>query len=63
MENYIVRIYSRDDRDPEKVKGSLESIEHESRRTFKTWHELHAMLLEPRNSLDLTGSGESSGAR
>ena len=44
MENYIVRIYKRDGSDPDKVKGSLESVENETQLPFTTMRNLRAML-------------------
>lgn len=44
MENYIVRIYRRDEDDPEKVTGMLESVEHETRESFHSINALQALL-------------------
>ncbi len=44
VENYIVRIYKRDGSDPDKVQGSLESVENETRLPFNTMSGLRAML-------------------
>ena len=47
MDNYIVRIYSRDKEDPDKVTGILESVEQQTRRPFHSLDALHAMLHTP----------------
>lgn len=44
MENYIVRIYRRDQDDPERVTGMLESVETQTRRPFNTLRALHSLL-------------------
>jgi hypothetical protein len=44
MENYIVRIYSRDSDDPYKVTATLESVEAETRQAFDSIHALPALL-------------------
>ncbi len=44
MENYIVRIYRRDEDDPEKVTGMLESVEYETRQSFHSINALQALL-------------------
>ena len=44
MENYIVRIYRRDEHDPCKVTGVLESVEQETRQTFFTLNTLGSLL-------------------
>jgi len=44
MENYIVRIYRRDENDPEKVTGMLESVEYETRQSFHSIDALQALL-------------------
>jgi hypothetical protein len=46
VENYIVRIYRRDQDNPEQVTGILESVEQETRQTFHTLKTLHAFLQE-----------------
>ncbi|HHJ16141.1 MAG TPA: hypothetical protein ENJ80_05525 [Gammaproteobacteria bacterium] len=46
MENYIVRIYRRDENDPEKVTGMLESVEYETRESFHSINALQALLTE-----------------
>ncbi len=44
MENYIVRIYRRDQDNPDHVTGMLESVEAETRHPFKTLKGLHSLL-------------------
>jgi hypothetical protein len=48
MDNYIVRIYRRDLRHPERLVGVVESVERESQQRFHTAHELLAILVESR---------------
>ncbi len=64
MENYIVRIYSRDSDDPCKVTGTLESIEGETRQSFFSLHALPA-LLNPATTLRprVPDTGESAAER
>ncbi len=44
MENYIVRIYRRDQKDPDKVHGLLESVERETQQPFQTITALQSLL-------------------
>lgn len=44
MENYIVRICRRDDADPNKLTGVFESVERETRDTFKTVGRLMSLI-------------------
>ena len=44
MENYIVRIYRRDDADPNKLVGVCESVEQDTRDTFKTLGRLMSLI-------------------
>ena len=46
MENYIVRIYRRDEKDRIKVTGVVESVERETRHTFHTLNSLRSILME-----------------
>ncbi len=46
MDNYIVRIYRRDPRHPERLVGVVENVERESQQRFHTVHELLAILVE-----------------
>ncbi len=52
MENYIVRIYHRDEYDSGKVTGMLESVERETQQAF---HHISALqsLLNPGNTSGL----------
>lgn len=44
MENYIVRIYRRDDNDPENVVGMLESVETQKQQPFHSLVTLTRLL-------------------
>ena len=44
MENYIVRIYRRDQTDPDKVAGTFESVENETRNGFTSLSSLIDLL-------------------
>ena len=44
MENYIVRIYRRDEVDPHKVAGVFESVEQETENTFTNLNSLVSLL-------------------
>ena len=44
MENYIVRIYRRDQTDPDKVAGTFESVENETRNSFTSLSSLIDLL-------------------
>lgn len=46
MENYIVRIYRRDEKDRTKVTGVVESVERETRHTFHTLNSLRSVLMQ-----------------
>jgi len=46
MENYIVRIYRRDEKDRTKVTGMVESVERETRHTFHTLNSLRSVLMQ-----------------
>ena len=46
MENYIVRIYDRNTRNPLQVTGILESVESETRQAFHTLDSLRDLLLQ-----------------
>jgi len=58
MENYIIRIYSRDHSDPERLTGALESVERETRYPFHTLEELCALLV-PATDLEQQAEGVS----
>lgn len=49
MENYIVRIYRRDEEDCGKVTGVIESVEHDTRHTFHTLNSLRSILMQASN--------------
>lgn len=44
MENYMVRIYRRDEEDPEKIAGILEAPGVEEKRVFKSFEELREIM-------------------
>ncbi len=44
MENYIVRIYRRDETDPHKVAGVFESVEQETENSFTHLSSLVSLL-------------------
>ena len=44
MENYIVRIYRRDETNPDKLTGVFESVEKETRSTFTSLDSLIDLL-------------------
>lgn len=50
MENYIVRIYRRDETDPDKVAGTFESVESENRKAFTSLSSLIDLLTPKRDS-------------
>jgi hypothetical protein len=50
MENYIIRIYRRDDQDPAKVTGILESVEQQSQQAFSSLTALQGLLERPANN-------------
>jgi len=60
MENYIVRIYRRDDADPNKLIGVCESVEQETRDTFNTLGSLISMISSARVVLDESGVVDGS---
>jgi len=55
MENYIVRIYHRDEYDPGKVTGMLESVEQETQQAFHNISALQSLL----NPCDTSGLNKS----
>lgn len=46
MENYIVRIYRRDENDRGKVTGVIESVEQQTTQTFHTLNNLRSVLMQ-----------------
>ena len=47
MENYIVRIYRRDQNKPDEIAGLVELVEAEKRQAFKNMDELSQILCRP----------------
>ncbi len=47
MENYIVRIYRRDEQGPGSLVGFVEEVENQQRHSFKNLSELIAILSRP----------------
>ncbi len=45
MENYIVRIYRRDEKDPQKIVGVMEEVGVKGKKPFKSFDELSSMLV------------------
>ncbi len=62
MENYIIRIYRRDQNNPDKLAGLLESVEGETRHPFHSLRGLCALLApigdleQPMQNLSETGN-------
>jgi len=48
MENYIVRIYRRDEQDDRKIAGLVEIIEADEKKSFASFEELRRILDLPR---------------
>lgn len=44
MDNYIIRIYRRDPRDPQKIIGMAESVERDEKRTFTDFSQLQKFI-------------------
>lgn len=63
MENYIVRIYRRDEKDRNSVTGVVESVERDTRHTFHTLNNLRSFLMEgvDRNSLNTVSKDNDQG--
>jgi hypothetical protein len=49
MENYIVRIYRRDEKDGRKIAGTVEIIEADDKKPFVGFEELRRILDLPRD--------------
>jgi hypothetical protein len=49
MENYIVRIYRRDEKDGRRIAGMVEIIEADDRKPFASFEELRQILDLPRD--------------
>ena len=47
MENYIVRIYRRDQNRPDEIAGLVELVEAEKKQAFKNMDELSQILCSP----------------
>lgn len=47
MDSYIVRLYRRDNENPENLVGLVETVGAEEKRSFHTVKELMAILSEP----------------
>ena len=48
MENYIVRIYRRDEKDGHKIAGMVEIVEADDKKSFASFEELRRILNLPR---------------
>ena len=44
MENYIVRIYRRNESDPQQIAGMLENVEKSENTAFKSFEELMQLM-------------------
>jgi hypothetical protein len=53
MENYIVRISRRDEKDPERVTGQVEVIGKEEKKAFKNIEELMEILSRQEKGSDV----------
>ncbi len=49
MENYIVRIYQRDEKNSRKIAGMVEIIEADDKKPFGSFEELQQILALPRD--------------
>jgi hypothetical protein len=58
VDNYIIRIYRRDPRDPHKIIGMAEAVETEEKVTFTSLDKLQSILNQPK-----TGQGKRRIAR
>ena len=47
MDNYIVRIYRRDRKEPREIVGVVELVEKKAKKTFKNVNELIRILCDP----------------
>lgn len=61
MENYIVRIYRRDETDPDKLAGVFESVENETRNTFTSLNSLIDLLAPEREVRAPSGERDDDG--
>jgi len=63
VENYIVRIYQRDETDPNKIAGVFESVEQQTEKTFSTLKSLMSLLTpaqdSPGNAAEQTATRKS----
>jgi len=44
VDNYIIRIYRRDPRDPQKIVGMAESVERDEKRNFTDFGQLQEFI-------------------
>jgi len=65
MENYIVRIYRRDESDPDKLTGVFESVENETRNSFTSLNSLIDLLTPARGITvpSVDADDENTGSR
>ncbi|UCF30745.1 MAG: hypothetical protein JSV26_11985 [bacterium] len=54
MDNYIIRIYRREENDPGNVTGIVEFVETERRESFRSAEELLEILCGPKSKLPST---------
>ena len=55
MDNYIIRIYRRDEEEPNEVVGVVELVETEKKQKFKNMDELVRILRGPKGKLPQRG--------
>lgn len=59
MENYIVRIYRRDETNPDKMTGIFESVEDETQNTFTSLGSLIDLLTPKHRVCFSTGEADN----
>lgn len=59
MDNYIIRIYRRDEEDLRKVAGIVEQVGTEEKRSFHNLDELWAILGYPRSKVSRKRRGNT----
>ncbi len=62
MDNYIVRIFRRDDNDPDKISGLVEIVAEEKQRVFSGCDELRE-ILSPTEKLGGQSEKKKAGLR
>ncbi|MDH4163773.1 MAG: hypothetical protein OEW15_13970 [Nitrospirota bacterium] len=62
MENYIIRIYRRDNDDPRKMNGIIESVEAGEQKPFGTYTELWEVLRSKDRDAEKSNKRKKRGA-